>query len=435
MYKENKMKKLYLGFIVILCLSGAFPSCAKKEAAVNKGPVKIIYYTWDDTSIKPMIDAFNASQSDIYVDAQYLPSPDYEVKITTLLTGKTPMDAYMQKRQTDMFPHYQNGFIEPLDDLLAKTGVNRAAVDAYKNSITIDGKIVAFPWRGAAYYTYYNKKIFADKGVPTPDTYVKDGTWTWNKFAEVAQKVSSGNGQVYGASVYYWGSSQLIMEVQHQKNIISADGTLDYDNGIFRWLSMRKDMENNKSMWPLIDMKVSATHYSKQFYDGRAAMLLIGEWFPGQIKSGLDQGVLQGWGWNDWGLTRLPSDSEPYVTMGAPTFSHVTSYSKNKEAAFRFIAWMGGPEGAKVAAQAGVLPAMVDDGVKQVLAESVPDPQSLDYFVENKIAFPMTYNKYGSRVENLINAIQEEYLLGKLPDNQFDNRLRTGLEEIVKTTD
>ncbi|MDR2742461.1 MAG: extracellular solute-binding protein [Treponema sp.] len=431
------MKKTTAGFaFVLLALLGVlgFVSCEKKVAAPPAGPVTVIYYTWDDTSIKPIIDAFNASQSEIFVDAQYLPSPDYETKITTLLTGRTEMDAYMQKRQVDMFPQYDNGFIEPLDDLLAKTGVNRVAVDAYKNSLSVDGKIIAFPWRGAAYYTFFNKKLFADKGVSTPDTYVKEGTWTWDKFAEVAKQVSSGDGKIYGASVYHWGSSQLIMESQRQKSIISADGRLDYDDGIRRWLSIRKAMEEEKSMWPLVDMKVTATHYSKQFYDGQTAMLIIGEWFPGQILAGRDQGVLKGWGWNDWGLTRIPSDSDPYVTMGAPTFSHVTSYAKNKEAALRFIAWMGGPEGAKIAAKAGVLPGMVDEEVKEVLRESIPDQDSLEYFVEDKISFPMGYNKYGSRIENLINTLQEEYLLGKIPDSQFDERLNAELREIINTT-
>ena len=425
------MKKHFLLLIMAMLVFCLFTGCTR---TAQTGPVTIIYYTWDDVSIKPMIDAFNESQNEIFVQAEYLPSPDYETKITTLLTGRTPMDAYMQKRQVDMFPHYQNGFIEPLDDLLARTGVNRTAVDAYRNSLSVDGKIIGFPWRGAAYYTYYNKKIFAEKGVPTPDTYVRAGTWTWEKFAEVARQVSSGDGRVYGASVYHWGSSQLIMQTQRQRSIISADGRLDYDNSIQRWLSMRKAMEENFSMWPLVDMKITSTHYSKQFYDGQTAMLLIGEWFPGQILSGRDQGVLVGWGWNDWGLTRLPCDTNPYVTMGAPTFSHVTSYSNKKEAAFKFIAWMGGPEGAKIAARSGVLPAMVDSGVRQVLSESVPDPQSLNYFTEDKIIFPMAYNKYGSRIENLINTLQEEYLMGLVPDSQFDARLRAGLEEIIRTT-
>jgi multiple sugar transport system substrate-binding protein len=298
----------------------------------------------------------------------------------------------------------------------------------------VDGKVIAFPWRGAAYYTYYNKKIFEAKNVPTPDTYVKAGTWTWDKFAEVARQISSGDGAVYGSSLYFWGSSQLIMESQRQKSIITGDGKFDYDNGIQRWLSIRKSLEADKAMWPLVDMKVTNTHYTKQFYDGQVGMLIIGEWLPGQIKTGSDQGILKGWGWNDWGITRIPSDSNPYVTMGSPTFSHITSYAKNKDAAFRLISWMGGPEGALVAVKAGVLPAMVDDGVKTALKEVVPDSGSLEYFVENKVTFPMAYTKYGSRIENLINTLQEEYLLGKIPDNQFDAVLRAGLQEIIDTT-
>jgi hypothetical protein len=42
--------------------------------------VTIIYYLWDDPSLKPMVDAFNASQKEIIVDARYIPSPDYETR-------------------------------------------------------------------------------------------------------------------------------------------------------------------------------------------------------------------------------------------------------------------------------------------------------------------------------------------------------------------
>ncbi|HET7838678.1 MAG TPA: extracellular solute-binding protein [Rectinemataceae bacterium] len=416
--------------ILALCLCAILPLSVQGQAK----PTTIIYYLWDDPSLKPLVDAFNASQKDIVVDARYLPSPDYETKITTLLTAKAEMDCYMQKRQSDMFAHYDNGFIEPLDGLLAKTGVNRAAIDSYKDAVTLDGKVVAFPWRGAAYYTYYNKKLFQKAGVPTPDTYVKSGTWTWDKFAEISKKLSSGDGNVYGSTVYIWGSSQLLMEAQRGKPIIDAKGKIDYDNAILRAFSMRKGLEEAKAMWPLIDMKVTKTHYSKQFYDGRAAMLLIGEWFPGFMISGRDKNLLQGYTWNDWAVTRLPCDEKSYSTFGSPTFNHVTSYAKNKEAAFRFIAWMGGPEGAKVAAEAGVLPAMVDPGVKAVLAKAFPDAQSLEYFTEAKKSYPLLMTKYGSRIEAQVNSMIEEYLLGKLSDSDFDARFRDGLKDIIATS-
>ena len=50
-----------------------------------------------------MFDAFNAAGTDIQIDPRYIPA-DYETKLTTLLAGGMEMDAYMQKRSTDMFP-------------------------------------------------------------------------------------------------------------------------------------------------------------------------------------------------------------------------------------------------------------------------------------------------------------------------------------------
>jgi len=428
-------RTVWILFACFLVSSGVWAGGKAEGAAPQKsGPVTIIYYLWDDPSLKPVVDAFNAAQKDIVVDARYIPSPDYETKITTLLTAHAEMDAYMQKRQSDMFAHYGNGFIEPLDAYLAKPGVNREAVDSYRDAVTIDGKVVAFPWRGAAYYTYYNKKIFEKAGIPTPDVYVKEGTWTWDKYAEVAKKLSSGDGAIYGTTVYFWGSNQLFMESQRLKPIIDSKGKIDYDDQIYRWFKLRKSLEEAKAMWPLIDMKVTKTHYSKQFYDGKVGMLLIGEWFPGFMLSGRDQNLLKGFTWNDWGVTRLPCDSKTYVTQGNPTFNHVTTYAQKKDAAFKFIAWMGGPEGAQIAAKAGVLPATITPEVKQILSKAIPDPQSLEYFTEPKRAFPMLMTRYGSRLEAFLNDLMDAYLLGKVTDAEFDTKLRAGLEEIVKTT-
>ncbi len=150
--------------------------------------------------------------------------------------------------------------------------------------------------------------------------------------------------------------------------------------------------------------------------------------------SGRDQNLLKGFTWNDWGVTRLPCDSKSYVTQGNPTFNHVTSYAQKKDAAFKFIAWMGGPEGAQIAAKAGVLPATITPEVKQILSKAIPDPQSLEFFTEPKRAFPMLMTRYGSRLDAFLNDLMDAYLLGKVTDGEFDAKLRAGLEEIVKTT-
>ena len=428
------MKKKWLSACLALMTAGtlAFAN-GTADTAEKKGAGKttIIYYAWDDPSIKPIVDAYNKAQDKIFVDARYIPAPDYETKITTLLTAKAEMDCFNEKSQFALFNHYENGFVEPLDSYLKNSKTDHSAIDNYKTAITYDGKILAYPWRGASYYTYYNKKLFKNAGIPTPDTYVKNGTWTWEKFAEVSKKLASGDGNVYGSSVYFWGNNNLFLEAQAQKPIISANGKIDFDGNILKWFQMRKDLENAKAIWPLVDMKVTKTHYSKQFYDGRTAMLLIGEWFPGYMVSGRDKNLLKDYTWTDWGVTRLPCDNTVYVTMGTPTSNELVTYGKHKTEAFEFMSWMGGQGGAMICAANGLLPPVVTPEVENVLSGNFPDKQSLTYFTEKKIIYPLLMSKYGTPVDNLTSSIIEDYLLGKISDADFNKQYTAKLQEII----
>ena len=168
--------------VVVLAALLAPAAFASGTPEPPKGPQTIKYLMWEDPTYKNIVQTYNDSQKQIVVDAQVLPSTDYETKLTTMLAGGAQMDAYMQKRQTDMFTQYANGYIAPLDALIAKYKYDTAGIDRFRSSVTVDGKVVAIPFRGAEYYTYYNKKLFANAGIDTPDGYVKNGTWTWKKF-------------------------------------------------------------------------------------------------------------------------------------------------------------------------------------------------------------------------------------------------------------
>ena len=207
-------------------------------------------------------------------------------------------------------------------------------------------------------------------------------------------------------------------------------------DNLLKQIAMRKRLESVGAMWSLIDMKVTKTHYSKQFYDGKLGMLLIGEWFPGQMTTGERDGLLAaGFKKADYGITRLPCDKQRYVTMGLPTFNSITSYSKNKDAAFEFISWMGGAEAASLAASFGVLPAVSSPEVEKILSGSLPDASSVKYYLEPKVSNnTATFSKYGSRVETVINTMQEAYLLNKLTDAQFREQWAKEMKNIVDTS-
>ncbi|MGE4455047.1 MAG: extracellular solute-binding protein [Sphaerochaeta sp.] len=427
-----KPRKLLL-MVTLACITTGLLFAAGTAETEKDGPVVISYYTWEDGCHKALIDTFNATHSHIQVDAQILPADGYETKLTTLLSGRADIDAFMEKRQVDMFGQYSNGYLEPLDSYIAATGQPNAAVEAFKSSSVIDGDIVVIPWRGGAYYTYYNEKVFEKAGIPTPDYYVEQGEWTWEKFEEVSKAITAADPSLTGSSIYIWGGLGFYQAGQAGDDIVTPAGEIDSIENVVKQLEMRKRLEDLQAMWSLIDMKVTKLHYSKQFYDGKVGMLLIGEWFPGQMVIGRDDGLLT-YDFEDWGITRLPCDQEEYVTVGLPTGNCITTYSKKKDAAFEFINWMSGPEGAAVAASYGVLPAAPGEEARAIIAKNLPKGNSIDYFLEEKGNHTANFSQYGTRVETEFAKLQEDYLLGNITIGQFRTAFTKALNNIIETT-
>jgi multiple sugar transport system substrate-binding protein len=423
---------LLSAFLVCGVLAFAGGQQGEGGGAGAAGPTTVIFYLWDDPAYSPIIEAFNSSQSDIYVDARFIPTNEYEAKISTLLAGGAEMDGYMQKRSTDIFTHYANGYIAPLSDLCAKTGFDLDAISGYKSAVTIDGEIVAIPFRGASYFTYYNKKLFEEAGVPTPENNVQADQWTWNDFIDVARQIKAGVPDVYGGFLYTWGSNNVIPALQNGVPFIDADGNVKINQSVINSYKYRREMEAEGLIMPLTETKITKTHYSKPFYEGEVAMLIIGEWFPGFMIKGRDENLLEGYTWNDWSLTRIPCDEPEYRTFGNPTFSHVHAASKKKEAMFDFISWMGGPEGAKIVAASGLLPAYITEDVKAEFASILPDQNAINYFTEPRVVNTQFYNKYGSKVESELAAIMEEYLANPVSDAELRSTIEKRLQMVAE---
>ena len=131
------MKRILILFFLVLVCALAFSTGQKDEAPVQSGPVEIVYYMWDDPTYMQIVEAFNASQNEVAVKMQVVPAADYEVKLMTVLAGGVKIDAFMQKRQTDMFAQFANGYIEPLDELIKQTNYDIKGVSAYESATAI----------------------------------------------------------------------------------------------------------------------------------------------------------------------------------------------------------------------------------------------------------------------------------------------------------
>ncbi len=431
------MKRILAVLFLVLLFTMAFISCSKEAESETEGPVYVDFYIWSsgDDSESRLVDAYNEQATDVFINPKYIPPSDYESKLTTLLAGGMEMDIFMQKRQTDMFPHNANGYIEPLNDLIAKHGFDFSTLKSWESALSVDDEILALPYRGGKYYTYYNEKAFRDKGLPTPQELVEKGEWTWDKFIEISQALSENDGITYGSCIYTWGSQQVFPATQKGVQFINVDGTLDMDDSILQSVQLRKTLEDGQDMTPMVGLKVTKTHYSQVMYSGMAPMLIIGEWFAGMMHKAFADGKVEAFEEEDFRITRLPSDSPVYNTVGAPTFGHIAANSKNKDAAFKVLSWFASPEGAAAAAEIGFLPPVVNDVVKEILSGVVLDKNSLDYFLEDVPVFPMFYNKYGSKIEQTISRFTEMYLMDEISEADYLPAMEKELQTISDTTD
>ncbi|MGL1890957.1 MAG: extracellular solute-binding protein [Spirochaetaceae bacterium] len=432
------MKQIIAVLLLILPMCVVFANGANESSeAKPEGPISVDLYVWsngDDDNSK-LVDAYNAQATDVIINPKYISAADYESKLTTLLAGGMEMDIYFQKRQTDMFPHNANGYIEPLNNLIESQGFDFSTLKSWESALKVDEDILGLPFRAGKYYTYYNEKAFTDKGLPTPQQLVEKGEWTWDKFIELSQAVSENDGKTYGSCIYTWGSQQVFPATQKGVQFINADGTIDLDESVLRSVQLRKTLEDGQDMTPMTDLLVTKTHYSQVMYSGMAPMLIIGEWFAGMMHNAFKDGKVVAMEEKDFRITRMPSDSPMYNTVGAPTFGHISSRSKKKEAAFKVLSWYAGSEGALAAAKLGLLPPVVNSDIKEIISESVTDPASLEYFLEDVPVLPMFYNKYGSRVEQTISRFTEMYLLGEIAEVDYLSTMEKELQIVSDTTD
>src|SRR5690606_29491001 len=97
-------------------------------------------------------------------------------------------------------------------------------------------------------------------------------------------------------------------------------------------------------------------HYSGVFLNEQIAMLPMGSWFAATIIARINEGEAD----FNWGIAKFPHPEgvEAGTTAGTLTSLAINSNSANKDAAWDFVQFYAGAEGAQVLADLGNLPAI-----------------------------------------------------------------------------
>ncbi|WP_434390991.1 sugar ABC transporter substrate-binding protein [Melittangium boletus] len=294
------------------------------------------YRASERAALEKVVATFNAAQGDkgTRVKLLAIPSDAFTDKISATLPRGTGPDVFVFPQ--DRLGGWVEGgnLLEPLDFFL-EPAVRGRYVPGTLEALTYRGTVYALPLDFKSITMLYNKKL-----LPTPPR----STGELLKACKTLGASAAGQGGVCLAYPY--------TDFYYHAALMQAFGGRVFDPGP----KVRLDApENVKSLefllkWTaqkgLLPAEPSTALVTSLFNEGKAAIVFSGPWFIGEIAPGVD-----------YGLAPLPTVDEaggkpmrPWLTVEGVAIS---SSSKHKDAAFAFLAYLTGPEGARVMALEG----------------------------------------------------------------------------------
>lgn len=178
-------------------------SPAADVPAYNGEEVTITYGIWDSAQqagIEQQIAAFKEVQPNITVEIQLTPWSDYWTKLQTAVSGGQAFDVFWLNSAN--CPVYASaGALVPVDSVFGDGGLDKANYpEQILNLYNFEGKQYGTPREYDTIALFYNKDIFDAAGEAYPDD-----TWDWDKFREVAEKLTDEASGQYGVGLNLGG--------------------------------------------------------------------------------------------------------------------------------------------------------------------------------------------------------------------------------------
>ena len=339
---------------------------AMTEASAQQHALNMVVLAEDAAKIQKVVDGYQAAHPDVTIKLQPTPWDQYFQTAELRLSAKDKSVDLVYVDVPLIASYASRGFLAPVDPGLDTSQLVPSSISAGK----YNGALYALPINNSAQVLYFNKKLFADAGVTSPDGVTAGGTatqaqadeiasakrWTWEEVADAAQKLT----QKKGGKTVVWGFSVDQVDELYQlqplgeslgTDVISPDGKIAHgylDSPA--WIKGATFWSDLYNKWGVSPKGLAHDEPPQLFANGQMALFAGGTWNIALFqKSGVDFGVA----------------AFPYFKDGkvlTPTgswFIGVASGSENKGVAFDFAKYLTlSNEGTKIWFDAnGQLPA------------------------------------------------------------------------------
>lgn len=354
---------------------------------------------------RTLVESFEDAQDDVDVDL--IEVPDRQALITRVTTSIASGDA------PDLFViNYRffgqfaaRGVLEPMQprldasEILSEDGMYDVALDAFRYP---GEDLTCLPQNVSSLVVYFNRDLFAAGGVDVP----REG-WTWDDMRAAASELSDGETRGVGveASIvrlapFVWSNGGDIVDDQDQPTRLTLD-TPQALEALDEFLALSAD-----GLTPTYEESQSEDDEAR-FANGRLAMYMNSRRATPHFRQITDF---------EWDIAPLPVLAEPAGVLHSDAYC-MTEDSTNHDAAFSFVEYALGPDGAPVIARTGrTVPSLVAVAESEAFLDPDLPPPSADVFLSTiPVVRQLPTISTWPEIENVTSEILEDARLSGTP--------------------
>ena len=404
---------------------------AESEAADNNSAsdgeeVTINFYAWADEEgiFTKLANNYMEDHPNVKINMQFTPSDDYNTKLMTAFGGGGEIDCFAVSSPPSLAQFQAKGSVMALDDLIKENNTDTSGYEGTLESIAIDGKTYALPYKTSSWVVYYNKDLFDQAGVSYPE-----GDWTWEDYYDIAGQLTSGEGadKIYG-SLNFQPTSMWWRVPANSKG---STNPLD-DAQLHDWMEAAEYCKSlsDAGYQPLYEdmASESGADYTGNFLQGKYAMFYTGDWAVEMLNTAIANGD----GDVNYDIAPLPHwEGEEAATPGAPGLMMVANNAKNPEVAYDFISYCTGAEGAELLLDNDYFPAWQSDETIEKYTSGKTAPEHIEYIVNQNIISQVPCDENYNSAQNVIKEEVSLYLLGEQDIDTTESNIKDRIQDEV----
>lgn len=286
-----------------------------------------------------IIDKFNAENSDVQIEMNTVPDAG-TVLTSRIASSDIPVLFSDYPTQVQFAQKVANGYVQDLSDQEFLNNVEESALEMTKQD---DGKYYALPYSRNYMGVYYNQEIFEENNLEVPET--------WDEFMEVCETLQNAGITPIGLMGQDPGrvghGFQCMTVAWDPEGVEAIEKTVAGENKLAEDEGFRSVAEKTVQLLEYCNTDIlglADTTCWENFANGQYAMCITGSYARGTLliaNPDLKMGVFP-----------LPNDTKETTNtlsgIDAAICVSAQATDEEKEAAYRFLAYLAEPENAQI---------------------------------------------------------------------------------------